>query len=130
MKLSKILLFGDYFLLLENRGSFALIRSDSAYNIKWSTTIETNFSIFPPTMKNVETDMLVYYSAGFGPHGSHNVHFVSVNETGNVNWHRTFGVRGMKKFIRCVISSLWGIISLEVPETGMGRIPIQKLKVM
>jgi hypothetical protein len=88
---------GDYFLLL---GNFSLIRSDSAFNTEWSTTIDTNDNIIgfgdvfdPPIMKKVETDMLLYYSAGTGA-SAIDVNLVSINETGNVNWHRTFGGTG------------------------------------
>ena len=88
---------GDYFLLL---GNFSLIRSDSAFNTKWSTTIGTNVNVIgfgdvfdPPIMKKVETDMLIYYSAGTGA-SAIDVNLVSISETGNVNWHRTFGGTG------------------------------------
>lgn len=85
---------GDYFLLLLNdMRSLTLVKSDSAYSIKWTTTIENNFTFFPPKMIQVENDVLVYYTSGAG-NIDNNISLASIGANGDLQWKRMYGNAG------------------------------------
>jgi len=85
----------DYFILLRNQGnSLSLVRSDSAYQIKWTRPIDNQVQFTPPGMQAVKNDILVYYSGGSGLAGSFNIGFASITSKGDIRWTKNYGGTG------------------------------------